>query len=305
IYQVVTDRILASLKEGLIRWEKPWQAPTYAGGNFPRNFATGRPYQGVNVMLLWSTPYSAPFWLTYKQAKELGGAVRKGEKGTPIVFYKQFTGKKDGTHQTSDQPAEQPDDQDAGKARTAFMLISYTVFNVEQCEGLNLPERLPSVELDLFEQDAACEALVNSWEGRPTLQLLSQTERRAFYRPPTDTVHMRARFRFVEPALYYSTLFHELVHSTGHEIRLNRTFGSSFGDDLYSREELVAETGAAFLCAIAGISNEHTDRNTTAYLQNWIRKLEGDNRLILQASAAAQKAVDLITGQTKEEEQPA
>ena len=116
---------------------------------------------------------------------------------------------------------------------------------------------------------------------------------------------MPARFRFVEPSLYYSTLFHELVHSTGHETRLNRTFGTSFGDDLYSREELIAETGAAFLCAIAGISNDHSERNTTAYLQNWIKQLEGDNRLILQAAAAAQKAVDLITGQTREEEQPA
>ncbi|MGI4756064.1 MAG: ArdC family protein [Janthinobacterium lividum] len=239
IYQLVTDRILASLKDGIIPWEKPWQAPTFPGGNFPRNFRTGKPYRGVNVMLLWSTPYSAPFWLTYKQAQELGGTVRKGEKGTAIVFYKQFTGKKNGTDQTEDQPSEQPE-ENSGKNRSPFMLTSYTVFNVEQCDGLKLPELLPSVEPDLFEQDAACEAMVEAWGDRPFLQRLSPTEYRAFYRPATDTVHMPARSRFVDSALYYSTLFHELVHSTGHETRLNRTFGSSFGDDLYSREELVA-----------------------------------------------------------------
>ena len=107
IYQAVTDRIIASLKECIIPWEKPWQAPTFAGGNFPRNFRTGKPYRGINVFLLWSTPYSAPFWLTYKQAEELGGAVCKGEKGTTIVFYKQLSGKKNDSEQTEEQPDEQ------------------------------------------------------------------------------------------------------------------------------------------------------------------------------------------------------
>jgi len=139
---------------------------------------------------------------------------------------------------------------------------------------------------------------VNAWEKRPALHLTSKTEHRAFYRPSTDAVHMPARSRFVDAPHYYSTLFHELVHSTGHESRLARTFGERFGDDLYSKEELVAETGAAFLCTIAGIENDRTDRNTTAYIQNWISKLEQDNRLIVTAAAAAQKAVDLITGYT-------
>jgi antirestriction protein ArdC len=141
-------------------------------------------------------------------------------------------------------------------------------------------------------------------ERPPALELNNTTECRAYYRPSTDAVHMPARFRFVDASHFYSTLFHELVHSTGHETRLNRTFGASFGDDLYSKEELIAETGAAFLCAIAGIASEHTERNTTAYIQNWIAKLEGDNRLVLQAAAAAQKAVDLIAGYTPDE-QPA
>ena len=194
LYQTVTDRILASLKEGIIPWEKPWQAPTFPGGNFPRNFRTGKPYRGVNVFLLWSTPYSAPFWLTYKQAQELGGTVRKGEKGTAIVFYKQFSGKKDGT----EEAAEQPEGQDNSKGRSPFMLTSYTVFNVEQCDGLKLPEILSATEPNECETDQACEEIVNGWENRPSLQLLSQTERRAYYRPATDSVHMPARFRFPE-----------------------------------------------------------------------------------------------------------
>src|SRR5208282_6115200 len=135
-----------------------------------------------------------------------------------------------------------------------------------------------------------------------SLHLYGETEYSAYYRPSTDSVHMPVRSRFVDAPHYYSTLFHELVHSTGHESRLNRTFGDRFGDELYSKEELVAEMGAAFLCAIAGIANEHTDRNTTAYIQNWIEKLEEDNRLIVHAAANAQRAVDLILGSTFEEE---
>jgi antirestriction protein ArdC len=301
ICQVVTDRILASLKNGIIPWQKPWQAPTYAGGIFPRNFRTGKPYRGVNVFLLWSTPYSAPFWLTFKQAQELGGNVRKGEKGTQIVFYKQLNGK---AKQTEEQLEEPTDDKGN---RRSFVLTCYTVFNVEQCQGINLPEMLPATEPNEVEMDKTCEAIVQGWDGRPQLQLTSTKERHAYYRPATDSVHMPARFRFVDASLYYATLFHELVHSTGHESRLNRSFGASFGDDLYSKEELVAETGAAFLCALAGVANDHTESNTTAYIQNWIQQLEEDNRLILQAAAAAQKAVDMITGQnlTEPEEQPA
>lgn len=139
--------------------------------------------------------------------------------------------------------------------------------------------------------------------GEPSRASSQQpTEYRAYYRPSTDSVHIPARSRFVDAPHYYSTLFHELIHSTGHESRLNRTFGDRFGDELYSKEELVAEMGAAFLCAIAGIANEHTDRNTTGYIQNWIEKLEEDNRLIVHATANAQRAVDLILGSTFEEE---
>jgi antirestriction protein ArdC len=285
IYQTVTDRIISSLKAGVIPWEKPWKAPRVTGGPFPRNFHTGKPYRGINVLLLWSSQYSSPFWLTFRQAQELKGSVRKGERGTPIVFYKQLP-----------EYARKGDESTGEDERVPFVLCHYTVFNVEQCDGLTLPEIEQPTNAPEIDEDEICESIVRGWENRPTLHLTSTTEYRAYYRPSTDSVHMPARCRFVDAPHYYSTLFHELVHSTGHENRLNRTFGDQFGDELYSKEELVAEMGAAFLCAIAGIANEHTDRNTTAYIQNWISKLEADNRLVIHAAANAQKAADCILG---------
>jgi antirestriction protein ArdC len=244
VYQIVTDRILESLKSGIIPWEKPWTSTTYAGGNLPRNFRTGKPYRGVNVFLLWSSPYSSPFWLTFKQALDLKGNVGKGEKGTQIVFYKQLHKGNAKENTRTGEPGRDPE----ASERAPFVLTYHTVFNVEQCENLQIPASEPMMEATEIEEDATCEAIVNAWEGRPALHLVGAHE-------------------------------------------------------LYSKEELVAETGAAFLSAIAGIANNHTERNTTAYLQNWITRLEADNRLIVQAAAHAQKAVDLITGYTFAPEQ--
>ena len=290
VYQIVTDRIIASLREGIIPWEKPWKAPTFAGSSFPRSFVTGKPYRGVNVLLLWGTRFSSPFWLTFKQALELGGNVRKGEKGAQIVFYKQLQTRK---VKTCEAPVIKDGSQEDDRA--PFILSYYTVFNVEQCDGLTIPtsEAVPAL---LVDADDTCEAIVSGWAARPTIRTEEVNEGRAYYRPATDSVHLPARFRFIDTAHYYATLFHELVHSTGHDSRLARKFGNSFGDELYSKEELVAETGAAFLCAIAGIATKHTEQNTAAYIQNWIGKLEQDNHLIVQAVASAQRAVDLITG---------
>jgi len=286
IYQMVTDRIIASLEKGVIPWQKPWQAPKYKGGFFPRNLQTGRPYRGVNVMLLWSAEYSSPFWLTFKQAQEMGGSVRKGERSESIVFYKQLPAREEDRSGAEDE---------ADGKRGPYVLTYYNVFNSEQCDGLDVPT-IETSERSEVENDAACEAIVRDWAGRPAIRTEIKTESRAYYRPSTDSVHLPARFRFVDTAHYYSTLFHELVHSTGHPSRLNRDFGKSFGDELYSREELVAETGAAFLCVWAQIATERTEQNTHSYIQHWIAALRNDNRLVIQATAAAQRAVDLITG---------
>ena len=292
VYETVTNRIIESLKAGVIPWAKPWQGNSN-GSPFPSNFKTGTPYRGINILLLWGSPYSSNLWLTFKQAQELGGSVRKGEKGTQIVFWKKLsTGSKE-------QPLPPTDDRNDERSR--FLTRSYTVFNVEQCDGL--PAAAPVMERAQIETDEVCESIVAGWEKRPTLVLDNEHEGRAYYRPSTDAVHMPTRTRFVDAPHYYSTLFHELIHSTGHETRLARVFGARFGDDLYSKEELIAETGASFLAALAGISTEATERNTTAYIQNWIKALEGDSRLMITAAAAAQKAVDVILGTRFEEEE--
>ena len=287
LYQTVTDRIIASLKAGKIPWEKPWKTSHFKGGPFPRNFCTGKPYRGINVLLLWETAYASPFWLTYKQAQELGGGVRRGEKGTQIVFYKPLDKEK-----TDALNGEEEN-------RLPFVLCHYTVFNVEQCDGLKVPDVIDAAP-NTVEAIDACEAILKDYKNGPALVLDNEHESRAFYRPKTDSVHMPARLRFVNAPHYYCTLFHELIHSTGHERRLNRTFGERFGDKDYSREELVAEMGAAFLCAIGEVGNERLEQNTTAYLQNWIARLEQDNRLIFHAAGKAQRAVDHVLGETAE-----
>lgn len=149
IYQIVADRILRSLKAGVIPWEKPWQSPHFTGGPFPRNFLTGKPYRGFNVLLLWSSPYASPFWLTFKQAQELKGTVRKGEKGTQIVFYKQLLSRKEDEATTDEE-----------KERAPFVLCYYTVFNGEQCDGFTLPQIEQPAQPNEVETDEACEAPV-------------------------------------------------------------------------------------------------------------------------------------------------
>lgn len=221
IYQTVTDRIIASLKAGVIPWEKPWKTPRYAGGPFPRNFYTGKPYRGINVLLLWSSEYNSPFWLTFKQAQALKGTVRKGEHGTQISFYKQLP-----EHAKKDEKGSGEDE------RVPFVLCHYTVFNVEQCDGLTLPEISQPAIAPEIDEDELCESIVTGWESRPALHLNSPTEYRAYYRPSTDSVHMPARSRFVDAPHYYSTLFHELVHNADVRIMPRLSQGSGVHNKL-------------------------------------------------------------------------
>jgi antirestriction protein ArdC len=217
-------------------------------GPFPRNFYTGKPYRGINVLLLWSSEYNSPFWLTFKQAQALKRTVRKGEHGTPIIFYKQFT-----EHATKDDDAASEDE------RVPLAFCRHSVFNM----GSPTASRFPIPEIDA---DELCEGIVTGWKNRPALYLNSASKRRAYYRPPSDSVRMPARSRFVDASHHYSTLFQELVRSTGYEIRLRPIFGDRFGVERYIKEDPVAEMGATYICAIVGITNEHTDRDTIAYL---------------------------------------
>jgi antirestriction protein ArdC len=283
VYEVITTRIVELLQQGTIPWRKPWSP----GASEPRNLVSGKGYRGVNVFLLSAMPFTSPYWLTYRQATERGGGVRKGSKGCPVVFWRWSNG--------DDEQAENGEGGEPAKRR-APLLRYYTVFNAEQCDGIATPATVART----FEPIPECERIVRSMSNAPRIE---HGGSQAFYRPSTDTITTPSAQLFDSPALYYSTLFHELSHSTGHESRLARkgiTDSSMFGSHEYSREELIAEMGAAFLCGTAGIEAA-TLQGSTAYLASWIKVLKGDARLAVTAAAQAQKAADYILGREQAE----
>ncbi len=277
VYKIVTDRILKELDAGTPPWRKPWRTAA------PANMVTKKAYRGINVLLLQLLPHSSSYWGTFDQAKAAGGFVKQGEHATPIVFWKSYR-----------QTAED------GEEKDRFVLRYYNVFNIEQMElsekvrtTLEPPTRtVPPIE--------AAEDVIQRMPKPPVLQF--GFEQAAYY-PKTDTIEMPHRSRFVTPEGYYDTLFHEEVHATGHKSRLDRPgiadAAAEFGSDTYSKEELVAELGAAFLCGTVGIERQ-TLENSAAYLANWSDKLRGDSRLIVAAASAAQKAADYILGRKEE-----
>jgi antirestriction protein ArdC len=275
VYQIITDRIVAILEKGTAPWRKPWAG----NGSDPTNLVSKRGYSGINYFMLSASEYTSPHWLTYKQAKDLGGHVRKGEKGTPVIFWKLLDREENG------EPVE-------GAKKIPFLRY-YTVFNLEQCEGVEIPA---SLEPKTYAHDPieAAEAVQLAMPNRPVVNIVQSG--RAFYSPSKDSVTVPELSQYAKPEEYYSTLFHELTHSTGHESRLNRegiTERHHFGSATYSREELVAEMGAAFLCGHCGIENA-TLENSAAYLQGWIKALNGDKKLAVVAAAQAQKAANYI-----------
>lgn len=276
IYQKVTDLIIEQLESGVVPWQKMWSGDGKV--RVPMNLTTGKPYRGINPFLLLCKNYSSPYWITFKQAKKLGGRVRKGEKATMVVFWKFI----------------QKTDEETGDADQIPMLRYYNVFNVEQCE---LPEgAVPESTDETFEHDAieTCEEVVENMPNRPDIK---HGDDQAFYRPTDDTVHMPNSDRFKTRESYYSTLFHELSHSTGHKDRLNRkevaNGAKQFGSEEYGREELVAEMSSAFLCATVGIVDQTID-NSAAYIGGWLKVIKKDKRLVVSAAGAAQKSADYI-----------
>lgn len=278
-YEVITDQIIARLESGTIPWRKSWQASE----NCPRNLVSKHEYRGINVLILASAGYRSPYWLTYKQAEELGGFVKKGEKSTAICFWKV------GTYTKVDDDGEEIE-------KKSFLLRYYRVFNLEQCEAPQaVLDRLPkSTGLD-FDPIERCEAIVAGMPKRP--EILHQAQNRAFYTPALDRVTMPEQKQFTSEAGYYEVLFHELGHSTGHPSRLNRKENlnkwAAFGSKDYSKEELVAEMTAAFLCGESGIERQTID-NSAAYIQSWLKVLKNDKRMVILAASQAQKAADFI-----------
>lgn len=282
VYQKVTDKLVELLEQGVAPWRKPWRAGQYEA-RIATNLRTGKAYRGVNaIMLGCCSPYASPYWVTYKQAQSLGGNVRKGEKGTPVVFWKWI---------------EKEDKETGEKKRIPFLRYT-TAFNAEQCEGLET--RLEKKQIDKGQEDEfspieRCEEITEGYENGPDLR---HGGSRAFYRPSTDEVALPEPETFDNAEHYYATLFHEFAHSTGHESRLDRkgiSEAHAFGSEDYSKEELVAEMAAAMLCGVAGIEAE-TQETSAAYLAAWIKRLKADPKLAVHAGAAAQKAADRILG---------
>ncbi|GAA4506496.1 hypothetical protein GCM10023172_35750 [Hymenobacter ginsengisoli] len=275
VYQIVTDRVIAALEAGQIAWRKPW----HAAYGLPRNYVSGRAYTGINAFLLHLVG-GTPFFLTFRQAKELGGNIRKGAKGMPVIYYNVTT---------------RTDKQTGEEEKTPFIKY-YTVFSVDDVEGVDIV--LPEQPKDrAHEPLAAAEALVANWATCPRIE---HGGGQAYYAPGPDFVNVPRPETFVSGEAYYSTLFHELTHATGHASRLDRPDLAEAlrpsGRAGYAREELTAEMGAAFLCGHAGLDPSATLENTAAYLQFWLEQLRGDKKLVVQAASRAQRAAEFILG---------
>ena len=279
-YERITERIETLLAAGVVPWHKPWKAST----GLPRNLITQKPYRGINVFLLMSMGYESPHWLTFRQAIQLGGTVKKGEKSCPVVFWKQF----------------KIEDEESGEAKKIPMLRIYHVFNAAQCEGL---KAVPAAEEVPLAVTSAAEIVTKM----PHPPIIKHGMVAAGYSPAKDTIEMPERKRFETEDAYHATLFHELVHSTGHASRLKRQSimeKNGFGSVPYCKEELVAELGSAFLCGQAEIVDRTID-NSAAYIEGWLDSMKDDPTLIVYAAAQAQKAADFILGRTFQENEVA
>jgi antirestriction protein ArdC len=268
-YEIVTNAIIEGLKSGNVAWKRPWSVIR------PCNPSSGTKYSGLNLLLLSMSTFADPRWMTCNQINKMGGRIKKGEKGTPIVFWKQVSYEDDKT----------------GKAGSYPVLKQFYVFNVEQTEGLDLP---PIEELKDNQRIERCEEVV---QEMPLVPEIRHGGNRACYSPYGDWVQMPIIESFAKSEAYYATLFHELGHATGHESRLARPEVmqiSTLDKEGYSREELVAELTAAFLCQEIGIDND--TENTQAYIQGWLKVLNNDPKMVVQAAGLAGKAANFIMG---------
>lgn len=277
IYEHVTTEIVEGLKKGVVAWRKPWE------DGLPKNLKTKKTYRGINLLLLYVAKqrygFKSNYWVTFKQAQELKGHVRKGEKSHIITFFE---------FKEKEKIIVNDYGEDEKKIEKYPLLRYYRVFNLEQTDGIEIKEE----KLD-FNRIKKCERVIKGYETKPRI---IHGFNKASYNPGEDTVKMPNKKDFESEEEYYSTLFHELIHSTGHKNRLNRegiTKQNSFGSQEYSKEELVAEIGTCFLNAHTGIKGK-TFNNNVAYINNWIKALEKDKRLIFRLAGKSQQATDHI-----------
>lgn len=286
VYQIITDIILERLERGDIPWEKPWVG--YRNGVSKRN------YSGLNTLLLSGCNYGSVDFFTYKQIQKLGGKIKEDElkNSHMITFWKISKFLPEGV----DADSLDADEQD-GAYKTSVLLRYYRVWNREQCEGL--PDAVADDAIGAVDEDSealtpyeAAERVVAEYEDGPTI---AEGEQQAYYLSKSDHVNMPKRGSFKSHEAWYSTLFHELAHSTGHRRRLNREDMKTYRGESRAREELCAEIAASFLCGEAGIARPVID-NTVAYIQSWIKALKDDKKCVAIAAQAAQKAANWILG---------
>jgi antirestriction protein ArdC len=277
VYDVVNQRIMELLQQGTVPWRKTWNSDS----NQPQNLVSKKEYRGINVFMLACQEYSSSYWLTFKQCQDKGGKVRKGEKSTPVIFWKWI-----------DRKDADDVEQEATRNGKVPLLRYYNVFNLDQVEGITVPPA-PETTTNPFTPIEKAEQIIASMPYKPEIR---HGGNKACYSPVLDYVKLPIPEAFESPEEYYSTAFHELTHTTGHASRVGRKGilePSYFGSHEYSKEELVAEMGAAFLCGHAGIEQKVLE-NSAAYIAGWLKALKNDKTLLIQAASQAQKASDYI-----------
>ncbi len=290
IYQIITDRILAQLEQGVVPWHQPWANVTDEEAAI--NYVTRKPYSLINQFLL-GVPGE---YLTFKQVNKLGGTVKKGAKAGMVVYYSTQTTKK----QTKINEDGSEETVLTVKEYSIPILRGYYVFHIKDTVGI--PSKIKTEELSAeptIQPIERAESIVNGYLNRePALKFSNdKTTNIACYYPSADAVSVPMLSQYSTPEEYYATTFHELVHSTGHESRCNRTLGTSFASENYSREELVAEIGSAMICNSIKIECDKAFKNSIAYLQSWLSALKNDKKMIVWAASRAEKAVKYIIGE--------
>ena len=289
-YQVITDSIIEALEKGVKPWVCPWDNSNDFKGGLPKNLKSNVSYSGINIVILWSAiaqnNYTSPYFLTYNQAVEMGGNVLKGSKGTKIIYYKML----EITDKITDEEKKLP------------MLKTFTVFNLDQIEGIEAPKPLIKSEDEIkpkneFIVNEDIEKIVNSMFEKTGVKFI-EGGNSAFYSPSNDSITMPDKEKFVTYDDYCATKTHELIHSTSHKTRCNRDLKGSFGSKDYAFEELVAELGSAFCGADLGITG---DVQHVSYISSWLERLNNDKRFIFKAATLASKAHKFLFEIIKEE----
>ena len=283
VYQTVTNNILAAMENGIIPWKKPFKT---SFSPIPINFSTGKVYRGINIFLLnlacLQFGYPKNAWLTFRQAKRMGGYVKKGQSSETILFRKS----------TLINEKNIPQEDESESIKKVYIARTYNVFNIDQCEGIDTDSEI----LTTIPRIGSCDDVYAHYpEVRPAVNL----GLKAMYIPALDQIRIPDVHDFHSTSEYYATLFHELVHSTGYASRLNREgiAEAKRSDEIrYSKEELIAEMGASFLCAFTGIENPDLTNNSAAYLQSWLQVFKQDKTMVVKAASQAQKAVDFVLG---------